>query len=430
MTLLVTALGTFLVLVVYTVPLGALDATTRGLFADAGGRAWIVSGMSVGLAAALLPSGTIADARGRKRVFVAGALVLAAASVAAALAGGTVAFVAARVAQGLGGAALTACSLGIIGHVFTTPAARARATGVWGASLGAGIAVGPIVSAGLAEVLDWRGAHWFCAALALAVAGLGTRHLPESRASTPRPVDVLGAVLLSVGLSALLAGLVEGRRDLGDTVALALLVERRSPHAMLDLALFRRADFTGATVGALANGLGIIAMMSLLPTVLALGLGWSPLYASIVFLVWSGLSVVAALGTRRLPERVTPRARFAWSLLGVAVAQAALAELSPSTSPLRIVLALALAGVASGLLNATLARQAVASVPAGNAALGSGVNNTARYVGAALGTTVVAILLQHGTQAQLFDSWSAAAWVTVAASVAGALVALYCRPHR
>ena len=157
-TVAVATSGTVLALVAYTTPVGTLAATASALGAGPSGQAWILSSMSCGLAVALLPAGAIGDDNGRRRMFVVGALVLAAASVVATFAPDTVTLVLARVGQGLGAAAVLACGLGLIGHVVPAGPARIRATGVWGAGVGAGIAIGPLVAAGLAEASEsgWR----------------------------------------------------------------------------------------------------------------------------------------------------------------------------------------------------------------------------------------------------------------------------------
>jgi MFS family permease len=439
-TLAVAAAGTLLVLISFTTPVATLASTAAGLAAGPGAQAWVLSSMSLGLAAGLLGSGAVADDYGRRRVFLAGAAVLLAGEVGCAVAGTPLVFVLARVAAGLGGAAVLACSLGLIGHAYPAGPARARATGWWGASVGAGIATGPLLAVGLDMASGWRAAHWAIAVLAAALAVAGRARLVESRSAAPRPVDVAGIALLGLGLASLLAGLVEGREGWGRPLVAALLaagaaltaafvlVERRRRAPMLDLALFRRPDFVAVTAAALATGLGVIAMMSFLPTLMLRGLHDSALVAAVVLLAWSGTSVLTALGARRL--RVSPRAQLAVSLLGIAAGQATLYGLRPDSSVGRLLPGLLLAGVASGVLNAALGRQAVASVPAGRAAMGSGANNTARYVGSAVGVTVFAVIATRAGAGGLVAGWNDAALVTTGMSLLGALAVLACRPAR
>ena len=151
-TLVTASLGTLVTLVAFTAPLATVNLTVAGLDAGTSGRTWILSSMSIGLGAFLLTAGRVADDFGRRRTFVAGALVLALGSLLGAVSPEVVTFVIARVVQGIGGAAMLAAGLGMIAVAFPDPHARAHATGVWGASVGAGIALGPLLSAGLAKV--------------------------------------------------------------------------------------------------------------------------------------------------------------------------------------------------------------------------------------------------------------------------------------
>jgi MFS family permease len=433
-TLAIASGGTFLVLVAFTTPLASLTVTADALGSGPGGQAWILSSMSVGLAVALLVSGAVADDHGRRGVFVAGAALLALTSALAAVAPNTVVLVIARVGQGIGGAAVLSCSLGCIAAEFPAGPRRAHATGVWGASVGAGIAVGPVVIGLLAAAGSWRAGYWLLAGLAVVLAVIARFALAEERAQEPRPVDVTGAVLLGAGLVALLAGLVEGRQDWSRPVVTALfaaavalllaftLWERRVRAPMLDLALFRRPDFVASIVAGTATGAGIIALMSFTPTFFQRAFHYSTLDAALLLLAWSATSAVVALLARGLPAGLSARTRIVASLVVIAAGQLMLTGLDTGTSATSLLPGLLVAGVGSGVLNAALGQIAVTSVPAGKASVGSGANNTARYVGAAVGVTVVAVIAAHADVAALVAGWDTAAIVTAALSLAGALL--------
>lgn len=441
----VAAAATFLVLVSFTTPLTTLTSTAAALGAGPEGQAWILSSMSIGLGVALLSSGAVADDLGRRRALVLGAGVLAAASVVSALASSTPVLVGARVVAGLGGAALLAAGLGLIGHAFPagSPEAR-RAAGVWGASLGAGIAVGPLVAGGGERLIDWTAAYWATAVAAAVLAVLARLSLAESRSERPRPLDVPGVALLAAGVGTLLTGLVEARGGPARpivvvlvVVGLALLavfvvVERRRGAPMLDPALFRSPAFVAATVGALATGAGIIATTSFLPTVVQRGLSGTALTAALVLLGWSATSVLTALLARRLPAALGGRALLGGGLVVVAAGQLLLLVPGPGASPWGYLPGLLVAGAASGVINSVLGREAVASVPSTRAAMGSGANNTARYVGSAIGVTVVAVVatrpgLPPGPVG-LLAGWHTAVLVAAALTLLGALAVAACRP--
>jgi MFS family permease len=440
-TLTVAGLGTMLTLVAFTAPLAILNATATSLGADTAGRIWILSSMSVGLGAVLLSTGTISDDYGRRRTFVAGMLVLALASFLAALAPQTPMFVFARVLQGVGGAAVIASSLGLIAHAFAPGPARAAASGVWGAAVGAGIAVGPLVAAGFDRLADWRDTYWLLGAAVLAVAVAARVLVGESRSDRPRGLDLPGVVTLGVGISALLAALVEGR--LGWTrptvlvlavvavlaLALFVLVQARVAAPMLEPSLWRQPAFAVATGAAFATGAGVLGLMPYLAGFLEAALRIPATTGAVLFLAWSGTSVLSALLARRIPARVSGRVQLAIGLLGVAAGQLALGGVAADSTWVRFVPGLLVAGVASGILNAALGREAVASVPAGRSGMGSGANNTARYVGSAIGVTVVAVIVA-GAPGGAIAGWNLAVLVTAVISISGALLVLRCRPRR
>jgi predicted MFS family arabinose efflux permease len=210
-------------------------------------------------------------------------------------------------------------------------------------------------------------------------------------------------------------------------LATFVAVERRSDHAMIDLGLFRRPAFAAVTVAALATGGGIIALLSFVSGFAGIALGLPPTTTAWLMLAWSGPSVVTALVSRRLPHHWTGRARMGIALVVIAVGQLMLWGVDTGSGAGRFVPGLLLAGVASGVLNAALGRESVASVPPAQAGLGSGANNTARYLGSALGVTVVSVVAAPSgpvTSAALVDGWNRAALVTAAVSLVGALAVL------
>jgi MFS family permease len=434
-TLLVVALGTTLALASFTLPLSVLGSVGAALHAGSDGQTWMLSAMSLGLAAGLLACGGLGDDFGRRRVFLGGTVVFAVTSLAGAASTDALEYALARVGQGLGAAAVIACGLGLIGHAFSEPAARARASGVWGASVGGGIAVGPWVAALFAG--HWRLPYVLAGGFAVALVLLGRALLTESRAAQPHPVDVPGVVLLGGGLAALLAGLVSGRTGWTHPATVLLLaagvlglagfviVERRAAAPVLDPRLLRHPDVTAVTAAGIATGSGIISTASFLPTIVERGFGDGVVLASLVLLVWSGVSVPVALLVRRL--RTDGNFQLMIGLLVVAAGQLALYG---AGSFARLLPGLVIAGVGSGVLNATLGRQAVASVPAGRAGMGSGANNTARYAGSGIGITVIALVATRPGVSGLLAGWNQALLVSAAFSVLGALTVLACLQWR
>jgi MFS family permease len=435
-TLAVASAGTLLVLVTFVTPLATGVRTAAELGAGPGTQAWLLSAMSVGLAAALLSAGVLADARGRRRVFTGGLLVLGLGALVVAGAGSSGVVIAGRLVQGLGAAAVTACALGLIGHAFPMGPARARAAAVWGASVGAGTGVGGLVTVALDHGTSWRVTYGATAVLAVLLAVLSRVLLVESVGRTGRRLDVAGVVLLAGGTSCLLAGLVQTRGGWGRPSAVLLLAagvlllagfvlaERRAAEPMVDLSLFAVPGFAAATLAAFVTGVGVIGLASYLPATLQRGLGDSLLVATLLVLVWSVAGTGTAWAVRWIPALDGGRL-LVIGLAVSAVGLAALAVLAVGSGSGRLVPGLVVLGVGYGATNAALGREAVAHVPLPRAAMGSGANNTARYIGAAVGTTLVVLITNSAggsaSPAGLLDGWNTAALAGAALTLAGAL---------
>jgi MFS family permease len=440
-TLAVVSASTVLTLAAFVTPLATGVRTAADLGTGAAGQAWLLSAMSVGLAAALLVAGVAADDLGQRRVFAGGLGLLASGAAVTAAAGSTAVFVVGRLVEGVGGAAVLAATLGLISQAFPAGPERARAAALWGASVGAGTGIGGIATVALDPGSGWRTTHAVTAGLAVVAAVVARLVLPSSGPRRHRRVDLAGTVLLVAALSCLLAGLVETRAPSGAGVATVVLVvagvllaaflvvEARVREPLVDLALFRVRGFLAASVGALVIGAAVVGLMSYLPSVLQRGLGESLLSVTVLVLVWSAVSTATALAVRRLPG-LDGRVLLALGLALSAAGLAGLAVLGAGASSARFLPGLLVLGVGYGAANAALGREAVAHVPPARAGMGSGANNTARYVGAAVGVTVVVLVVGTGSPQQLVDGWNAAALGTAVVSALGALVVAALRPAR
>lgn len=444
-TLLLASTSTLLVLMAFVTPLATAGRTAVSLHSSPSTVPWLLSSMALGLTVSLLPAGAFADDLGRRKVFVTGLVLLAAGSLVCALAGGSAAFVAGRLLAGAGAGAVLACGLGLIGHAFPPGPARGHATGVWGASVGGGIATGGLLSVAADAGTSWRHTYLVVAVLAVLLGVAGRLLLVESTADVRRRPDLLGAALLGAGLASLLAALVQAKQGVGAGVLVLLagglaltaafvLVEPRRAEPMLDLTLLRRRPFLAASIGSFTNGIGATALAALTPTLVQRGLGRSLLTASLLVLLFAGTSVLTALQVKRLPSRWSSRALMVGGLVGVAVGQLAQTGLDPTSPLVRLVPGMLVAGVAFGVLNATIGREAVASVPPDRTAMGSGANNTFRYVGSAIGISLVAVVATRGGTdagaAGLVAGWNNAALLTAALSLVGAAAIAAVRHQR
>ncbi|MET9333787.1 MFS transporter [Streptomyces cellulosae] len=396
-TLALTSAATAVALMTYTAPIVTLPATAAALHTPLSAQAWLLNGTPLGLAALLLVAGSLADDYGRRRIFVWGTLALGITTALSALATDTWLFTLTRIAQGAASAALLASSLGLIVHAFPTAAGRLKATGVWGAFVTGGIAVGPLLAAGIPH---WRAVYGVLGAAALVIALLGTRGLTESKSPRGGRPDFAGAATFGPALVSLVAALTLGRDGwlrapvwllLGATVALLAgfaLVERRSATPMIDLSLLRHRGFLASSVGGLFTGLAVIGLFSFLPAVLQRVLGMSAMQTALLTLLWAGLAFAVALQARRLAGRVPTRVQLAIGFALHAVGVVTMLGAVDAGSTARFVPGMLIAGVGSGLLNAALPLLAVESVPAARAAMGSGAQQTLRYIGSCAGVSL------------------------------------------
>ena len=429
--------GTALTLVAFTMVVTTVPETVATFGAGLSWQTWALSGMSLGLAAGLLSAGSVADILGDRRVFMAANLALGASAALAALAPSMLVFVVARVLQGIAGAGVLATGLGLLGRHFEPGPTRTRATGLWGASLGAGIALGPVLGAALAQASDWRAPYALTALAAVGVMVASRGLDPTPPRIDRRPLDPVGALLMALAMGSLTAGLTAGRSSWTSLTTLSLLAggavallafavaEDRRTHPMLDLAHLRNPVFLTSIGGAAVTGLATIALMSYMPVMLQVGLGETALASGAVLAIWSATSTLVAAQARRLPEALGSAERLLAGMLASAVGLGALAILEPGTRWWAFAPGLAVAGIGSGLGNAALARLAVESVPGEQAALGSGANNTARYLGSALGIAIVVAVIAGGGSgaAGLAAGWNHAAVLAAAINLAGCALA-------
>ncbi|WP_406330310.1 MFS transporter [Streptomyces sp. NBC_00203] len=403
-TLALTSAATAVALMTYTAPMVTLPDTVATLHTSVSAQAWLLNGTPLGLAALLLVAGSLADDYGRRRIFLAGTVALGITTALGALANSTLLFTLTRIAQGAAGAAILASSLGLIVHAFPTPRGRLHATGVWGAFVSGGIAVGPLLAGAIAG-WDWRAAYAVLGAAALVVALFSARTLTESRAPRGGRPDLAGALTFGLALVSLVAALTLGRDGwLRTPVGLLMLaflvltsvfvvVEARSRTPMIDLGLLRHRRFLASSAGGLFTGLAVIGLFSFLPALLQRTLGMSAMDTAWLFLLWSGLSFAVALQARRLAGRVSPRHQLALGFaLHAAGVLAMLGAVDAGSWP-RLLPGLVVAGVGSGLLNAALPLLAVESVPIQRAAMGSGAQQTFRYIGSCAGVALTIALV-------------------------------------
>ncbi len=390
----------------------AIDSTVVGIALPAIGRdfsmsvsslQWVVTAYLVSLAGLLLVGGALGDRYGRRRIFVIGVVWFAVASLVCAIAPDAGALIAGRALQGVGGALLTPGSLAILQASFAKDD-RARAIGAWSGLGGVATAIGPFAGGFLISAVSWRLIFLINLPIALAVVLISTRHVPEtSDPAAAGPVDVMGAVLVTISLVGVAGGLIEAPTyGWSSPLVLALLIvalvsfvafvvaEGRERYPMLPLAIFRNLQFcaTNAVTFVVYAALG--GALFLLPVQLQQVSHYSPLEAGSSLLPLTAVMLAFSARSGALAVRIGPRLQMAVGPVVVGVGMVLLRLIGPSgdylTEVLPGVLVLALGLV---ITVAPLTSTALASAPVEHAGMASAVNNDVARAG---GLIAVAIL--------------------------------------
>ncbi|MDO9356582.1 MAG: MFS transporter, partial [Solirubrobacteraceae bacterium] len=366
---------------------------------------WVIDAYALGLAALLLTWGGIADQIGRKKVFLIGLAGFTVASLLCALSTTPLMLNLARGLQGLAAAAMFATSLALLASTFHGKE-RGTAIGIWGATTGAAVAIGPVVGGVLLEVATW---HWIFLVnlpIGLIAMAIAWRTVHESKNPHAKGLDLPGAVTFSLGLFLLIFGLVRGNAEgwgsaiivasLGAGLALIvafLVIESRSPKAMFDLTLFRNRSFVGVSIAAFSLSAGMFALFLYITLWLQNSLALSPLEAGVRILPLTLLSFFAAPIAGRLSSRISPGILIAVGLGLVGVGVLTLRMVDASSEWTAMLPGFILCGLGIGITNPPLAATAVGVVDVRRAGMASGINNTFRQVGIAMGTAAFGALM-------------------------------------
>jgi EmrB/QacA subfamily drug resistance transporter len=315
-----TILGSSLAFIDGSVVNVALPAIQTNLGLSLAATQWIVNAYMLVLGALILVGGAAGDRFGRRRVFAWGVALFTAASVLCGAAPGAAVLIAARVAQGVGGALLVPTSLAIISAAFPGEE-RGKAIGIWAGFSALTTALGPVVGGWLVDTLSWRAIFFVNLPVALATLALTFRHVPESRdASTDAPMDWRGAFLAVIGLGALAYGLTAASQDgwgspsvwgplaLGvAALGVFIVAEARAAAPMMPLRLFRSASFSGANAITLLLYLALSGVFFFLPFDLIRYQGYSAAAAGAAFLPFTLIMGVLSSWSGGLVERYGAR---------------------------------------------------------------------------------------------------------------------------
>jgi EmrB/QacA subfamily drug resistance transporter len=412
-TLVLSSIATFMLLLDITVVNVALPDIQRDLDASLSSLQWVVDAYSLMLAAFLLTAGSLGDRLGRRRVFSLGLGLFTFASLLCGISGDPTLLNLARGLQGVGGAAMFATSLALIGQEFHGKD-RATAFGVWGATVGGAVAIGPLVGGLITEHLGWEWIFFVNIPIGVVAVALTELRLANVAAQDPQRIDLPGLATFSGGLFLLIFGLIRGNPEgwgsamivtcLAGSAALLLAffaIEARSNHPMLDLSLFRKPAFNGVSAVAFGLSAGMFAMFLYLTIYMQGVLGFSPLETGLRFLPLTVLGFVVAPISGRLSQRIPIRFLVGVGLGLVGLGLLWMYGLDAGSDVSALLPGFLIAGVGIGLTNPSIGQVAIAVVPAAKAGMGSGINTTFRQVGIATGVASLGAVFQSQVDSKL-----------------------------
>jgi EmrB/QacA subfamily drug resistance transporter len=330
-TLLASCIAIFMLLLDVTIVNVALPSIERDLGANFTDLQWVIDAYALTLAGFVLAAGSLADMVGRRLVFILGLAVFSASSLACGLAPDPLFLNISRAAQGIGAAMMFGTSLALIAQEFQGRE-RGTALGIWGGTTAAAVSIGPLIGGAIVDGLSWRWIFLVNVPIGLAALVVARLRLRETRAPAAGGVDVRGAAVLSSALFLLVFALIRGNEEgwgsgviVGCFVASALLlmlfvlVERRAADPLLDLSLFRKPAFTGATIVAFALGASIFSMFLYITLFFQNVLGFSPFEAGLRTLPVTGPILLVSPVSGRLTAHVPVRLLLGTGLAFVVV---------------------------------------------------------------------------------------------------------------
>jgi DHA2 family methylenomycin A resistance protein-like MFS transporter len=441
--LLAVSLGQFLLQLDLTIVNVALPSIGSDVGASVSGLQWVVDGYNLAVASLLLVGGRIGDRRGHKRVYLVGLAVFAVGSglcAAAPTAGSLIAF---RVLQGVGAALELPATLAILTHTFTGRRERAQAVGIWASAAGSSLVIGPVLGGALVAAFGWRAVFLVNVPVVAAIAVLTAVAVHEAVEPVAGRIDVPGQVLGSAALALLAGGAIEGGHlGFGAAVPVALLaggavalaafvvVERRREDPVLQLGLFRLADYSAVNVGGLVMGFVTIGLLFVFSLFFQQAQGLSAIVAGLRFLPLTVVFVLAGPLVGRAIHRVGHRLPMAAGAALLAAGALLLLRVGPGDGYAAVAGPFAVVGLGYGLLSTPMAAAVLGAVPPDRAGMASSTNLTARLVGGVFGIAVLGSFLPaSGTgasAAQYAGAVQVAMLVAAAVAVLGALVAVMC----
>jgi EmrB/QacA subfamily drug resistance transporter len=410
----------------------ALPTLVRELDADVSQLQWVVDAYTLVFAGLLLLAGALGDRFGRRRTLLAGLGLFGLASASAAYAGGVDQLIVNRAVMGAGAAFIMPATLSLIISVFTDRRERAMAVGIWAATAGLGVALGPVAGGFLLDHFRWGSIFIVNVPLCALAIVVGRKVLPESRDPVARRIDWTGAGLSGAGLIAAVWAVIEAPSSgwtsapvlgAGAFAALVLLAfvaqQRRVAEPLLDVRLFKDPRFSAASATIMLLFFALFGFLFLSTQYLQFVLGYSPSAAGLRVLPYAGAMILFAPLSAKLVLRFGTKHVAATGMVLFATGLAVAATITTSTGYGRLALALVLMGAGMGLAGAPATESIMGSLPLARANIGSAVNDTTRELGGALGVAIVGSIMSSLYASRLPEGVPAAAGESLGAAVQG-----------
>ncbi|PTB17999.1 MFS transporter [Trinickia symbiotica] len=434
--LLAASLGFVIICLDVTVVNVALERIQETLSVGATELEWILNAYTLAFASLLLSAGALGDRLGARRVFVGGFALFTLASIACGFAPNASALIGSRAAQGIGAALCVPSSLSLLNASFPDASARAKAVSIWAGTAALALGAGPVVGGVLVGHFGWPSI--FLINLPFGVAGiwLTLAHAPDSARNAARHIDLPGQALGVMSLAALTLAVVEsGKLGWASPAVMAglacfvvfsalfVIIERQQSHPMLPLLLFRISAVNVTSVVGLLLNFGYYGLMFAMSLFFQTVQGYTPLDAGLAFLPMTAVVTVANLVSGSLTARFGYRLPMVVGQALAAIGYLSFAMIGAGSSYLAITLPLLAIGIGVALAVPSINVALLAHIDPPYTGIASGVLNTARQIGGALGVGVFGSLF-IGTVSDKVSGLHAAASIAGSGMVAGALIAL------
>jgi EmrB/QacA subfamily drug resistance transporter len=435
----ITSVAVFMATLDNLVVTTALPVIRKDLHATLASLEWTVNAYTLTFAVLLLTGAALGDRFGRRRMFAVGLAIFTVSSAAAALAPTAGALIAARAAQGAGGAIITPLTLTILSA--GVPANRRGAfIGAWSGIAGLAVALGPVVGGAVVSGISWHWIFWLNVPIGIALIPLALRRLDESYGPAGK-LDLPGVALATAGLTGIVWGLIRGNGQgwasaeivtalVGGAIVFALFIvwELRAREPMLPMRFFRNRAFALANVASLFMFFGMFGSIFLLSQFFQIIQGYSPIASGVRILPWTIMPLFVAPIAGALSDRIGGHRLMGVGLILQASGLASIAAISTPTTPYwQLVTPFAISGIGMAMFWAPVANVVLSAVKPEEQGQASGANNAIRELGGVFGVAVLASVFSsyggYRTADTFVNGMNAAVWIGAGVVALGAVAA-------